>query len=398
MISPHQTRADTPLIRPLSTGLMLLACVMVMGGVALYMAWPAESFTGRKALFDFQVFHIAGQLAWAGDLATAYDAERFWAHTRALTGNPAHMFWPYPPHANLFTALLASLPLWLSYLVFCGGSLLCYTLTLRRLAGVNYGMALLLLLPSILLCILIGQNALLIGALVGWLASLVLGGRTVAGVPLGLLTVKPQFLPGIGLYLLLRGHWRIIFTGALVAGFALAAATLVFGLRVWPDFLAVMGNVSEHLFEGRYKYFKMTSLYAALFTATRDPQLAMAAQIGFAVVLAGGLLLASRRKWPPRHLLAAAIMSSTLMSPYGYDYDLPVLGAAVALLMPDLELQDRRSWVGLLLLAWLACTTGTLTMIALQPPLPAVQIIPLLVLCATLLVLARRESARAESD
>jgi hypothetical protein len=215
---------------------------------------------------------------------------------------------------------------------------------------------------------------------------------------LGLLTVKPQFLPGIGLYLLLRGHWRIIFTGALVAGLALAAATSVFGLRVWPEFLAVMGNVSEHLFEGRYKYFKMTSLFAALFTATRDPQLAMAAQIGFAVVLAGGLLLASRREWPPRHLLAAAIMSSTLMSPYGYDYDLPVLGAAVALLMPDLALQDRRSWVGLLLLAWLACITGTLTMLALQPPLPAVQIVPLLVLCATLLVLARRESARAESD
>jgi Glycosyltransferase family 87 len=396
MTSPHQTRSETPLIRPLSTGIMLLACVVLMGGVALYMVWPAEKLPGPKALFDFQVFHIAGQLALAGDLATAYDAQRFWAHTRALTGNSAHMFWPYPPHVNLFTALLALLPLWLSYLVFCVCSLLFYTLTLRRLAGVHYGMVLLMLLPSLLLCILIGQNAVLIGALVGWLASLALAGRTLAGVPLGLLTVKPQFLPGIGLYLLLRGHWRIIFTGALVAGLALAAATLVFGLRVWPDFLAVMGNVSAHLFEGRYQYFRMPSLFAALFVATRDPQLAMAAQIGLVVVLAGSLLLASRRGWPPRQLLAAAIMSSTLMSPYGYDYDLPVLGAAIALLMPDLVRQDRRNWVGLLLLAWLACVTGTLTKLALVPPLPAVQFVPVLLLCAALLVLARKASV--ESD
>ncbi|OYZ14310.1 MAG: hypothetical protein B7Y35_11110 [Sphingomonadales bacterium 28-64-96] len=398
MTSPHQVRPAVPLVGPLGTGLMLLTCVLLMGGVAFYLAWPAEKLPGPKALIDFQVFHIAGQLAWAGDLATAYDAQRFWAHTRALTGNPGHMFWPYPPHFNLFTALLALLPLWLSYLVFCGGSLLCYMLTLRRLAGVHYGTVLALLFPSLLLCIFIGQNALLIGALVGWLASLALSGRTLAGVPLGLLTVKPQFLPGIGLYLLLRGHWRIIFSGALVAGLALAAATLLFGLRVWPDFFAVMGNVSAHLFDGRYQYFRMTSLFAALFVATKDPQLAMAAQIGLVVVLAGGLLLAGRRGWPPRQLLAAAIMSSTLMSPYGYDYDLPVVGAAIALLMPDLVLQDRRSWLGLLLLAWLACLTGALTRLALAPPLPAVQFVPVLLLCTALLVLSRRRPASVESD
>jgi hypothetical protein len=358
-ILPAATLEDAaPLVSPLWIGMMLLACTILMGGVGLYLWWPAETLPGPKALIDFQIFHIAGQLAWAGDLATAYDAQRFWAHTRALTGNPGHMFWPYPPHFNLFTPLLALLPLWLSYVLFCSGSLLCYTLSLRRLAGVHFGTVLALLLPAIMLCLFIGQNGLLIGALVTWLATLALGGRTLGGVPLGLLTVKPQFLPGIGLYLLLRGQWRIIFTGALVAGLALAVATSLFGVRVWPDFLAVMGNVSAHLFDGRYQYFRMTSLFAALFVATGNPQLAMAAQIGLAVVLACGLLLASRRGWPPRQLLAAAIMSSTLMSPYGYDYDLPVLGAAIALLMPDLVLLGRREWLGLLLLAWLACLTG----------------------------------------
>jgi branched-subunit amino acid ABC-type transport system permease component len=86
-----------------------------------------------------------------------------------------------------------------------------------------------------------------------------------------------------------------------------------------------------------------------------------------AMVLFAALAMARFSEWVPGWLgiedkflgnlmafvLAAAIMSSTLMSPYGYDYDLPVVGAAIALLMPDLVLQDRRSWLGLLLLAWL---------------------------------------------
>jgi hypothetical protein len=66
--------------------------------------------------------------------------------------------------------------------------------------------------------------------------------------------------------------------------------------------------------------------------------------------------------------------------------------------MPDLVLQDRRSWLGLLLLAWLACLTGALTRLALAPPLPAVQFVPVLLLCTALLVLSRRRPSSFESD
>lgn len=391
--------AGPPLVGPLGTGLMIMVCVALIGWVALYLYWPAQELSGRKALIDFQIFHIAGQLAWAGDLATAYDQARFWAHTRALTNNPGLMFWPYPPHFNLFTALLALPPLWLSYLIFAAGSLFFYLLMLRRLAGAHYGTVLALLFPAILICLSIGQNGLLIGALVGWLASLALAGRSWAGVPLGLLTVKPQFLPGIGLYLLLRGEWRIIISGGLVAGVALALATVAFGLQVWPEFFHVMDQVSRHLLEGRYQLFRMTSLYAALFVLTGDPRLAMAGQVCLALLLATGLVLAARRGWPPRQLLAAAIMSSTLMSPYGYDYDLPVIGAAIAVLVPDLAGQDRRIGLGLLLLSWLACLTGSLTRLAFAglPP-PAMQFAPVLLLFTVLLVLARRGPTGARAS
>ena len=383
--SPH---GDALVIGRLGTGLMVLAFVALLGTVTGYLAWPAQKMSGPKALIDFQVFHMAGELAGRGDLATAYHSDRFWAYTRAVTRNPARMFWPYPPHFNLVTAMLALMPLWLSYLVFTGTSLAGYCLALRRLAGPQFGLVLAMLFPAILICAFIGQNAFLIGGLVAWLALLTLAGRTLAGVPLGLLTVKPQFLPGIGLYLLLRGQWRIIIMGGLVAALALGAATLVFGIRIWPDFFNVMGEVGHYLFAGFYQYHRMTSLYAALFMLTGKPQLAMTAQVVFAALLAAGLLWASRRDWPPRHLLAAAIMASTLMSPYGYDYDLPILGAAIALLLPDLVERDRRIWLGLIPLAWLASTLGLLIGMVHRAPLPAVQFVPVLLLCVALLVLA----------
>ena len=382
---------------PLLSPLALLALCLAFAGqillIALQLAGPPPA--GPRQLLDFQVFHIAGQLAWAGDLGTAYDPVQFWAHTKLLTGSSDRMLWPYPPHFNLVTAPLALLPLWLSYVVFVGGSLVFYGLALRRLAGGQHALVLAMLFPAILICIRIGQNAFLIGGLVAWFASLALAGRTLAGVSLGLLTVKPQFLPGIGLYLLLRGQWRIIFAGGLVTVLALALATLLLGSGVWLDFVHVMGELSKYLSRGLYPYHRMTSLYAALFMLTGDSGLALAGQIGFAALLAAGLWLAARRQWPPRHLLASAVMASTLMSPYGYDYDLPVLGAAIALLAPDL-VAGRRVWV-LLPLAWLACLAGALINYAYAAaPRPAVTILPLLLLCAAMLVQARRQPTSVE--
>jgi hypothetical protein len=388
------TRADArppPLLSPLALLVLCLAFAGQILLIALQLAGPPPAGPGQ--LLDFQVFHIAGQLAWAGDLGTAYDPVQFWAHTKALTGSSDRMLWPYPPHFNLVTAPLALLPLWLSYVVFVGGSLLFYGLALRRLAGGQHALVLAMLFPAIVICIRIGQNAFLIGGLVAWFASLALAGRTLAGVPLGLLTVKPQFLPGIGLYLLLRGQWRIIFAGGLVAALALGLATLLLGGGVWADFLHVMGELGKYLARGQYQYHRMTSLYAALFVATGDARLAMAGQISLAALLAAGLWLAARRGWPPRHLLAGAVMASTLMSPYGYDYDLPVLGAAIALLAPDLVREQatrRRVWA-MLSLAWLTGLAGAILHYAVVAAVrPAVTILPLLLLCAAMLMQARR--------
>jgi hypothetical protein len=47
--------------------------------------------------------------------------------------------------------------------------------------------------------------------------------------------------------------------------------------------------------------------------------------------------LASRRGLGIRQSLGLAAVASLLISPYAYDYDLPIYGIGLALLLPDLE-------------------------------------------------------------
>jgi hypothetical protein len=46
--------------------------------------------------------------------------------------------------------------------------------------------------------------------------------------------------------------------------------------------------------------------------------------------------LAIRRGFAPRHALGLTAIASVLISPYAYDYDLPIFGIGIALLLADI--------------------------------------------------------------
>ena len=62
---------------------------------------------------------------------------------------------------------------------------------------------------------------------------------------------------------------------------------------------------------------------------------------------------------PPAQVLGLMALASLLVSPYAYDYDLPIGGIALALLMPDLlRLTTERERVALFGLSCFACLFG----------------------------------------
>lgn len=350
--------------------LLVFGCICLMMFSAIEFAFPIE-LRGKIFMVDYHAFYVAGRMFWEGHLSDAYRAEALFVAQQRIVGGQSFMPWTYPPHFNFITAGLALVPVWLGYALFISISFAAYFWATKRLAGSQHTFVILALFPAILACIRTGQSGLLVGALMAGSMLLLLAGRASAGVPLALLTIKPHFLPAIGLYLLLRGQWRVITVGALVTLALALAATAAFGAGIWNDFLGAVGEAGGFLTQGLYPLYRMTSLYAALFMLGMAPDVAMVLQIALGLCWLGLLVLASRAGWPPRHLLATAVIGSLFLSPYAYDYDLPIFGVAVALLAADLTQRASSAQLSFfILLAWV--TSGISLIFSLSASEPTI--------------------------
>jgi hypothetical protein len=310
-------------------------------------------------LNDYDAFFIAGRLFWEGALAQAYNMDTMLAAQQRMAGTLNFTPWTYPPHFNLIVIVLALLPLAAGYALWISATLTGFGMAMRRLAGPHLVFVLLALFPAIFVCVRNGQNGLLTGSLLALFCLWTLQGRAIAGLPLAVLTVKPHLLPAVGLYLLLAGQWRAIAVAAAGSLALLGLSTLLFGVGIWSAFLGSVGEASCFLERGAYPFYRMVSLYAALFRLGMPPLFALGCQIGFGLVCLGLVVRAWRAGLPPRQLLAVAVMASPMLSPYAYDYDLTIMAVALALLAPDIAAAARPLPVHLMVLSgWLASGSG----------------------------------------
>ncbi len=313
-----------------------------------------------KSLIDFDTFHIVGRLALRGEIAQAYSFESMHRAQVAATGSDSFMPWTYPPPFNVVVAALGLMPLWLAYLAFTGTTLGAFLLVLRRLSGEAFGQALLATAPALAITIACGQNGFLTGALMG-LACLALARPDArgAGVPLGLMVIKPHLALGLGLYALAARRRSVVITAAVAAAGICLFATLAFGTSVWTAFLGGATEAGRFLEAGLYPLYRMISVYAWLATLGVPPKAAFLAQGLTAGLVLAGLGLAHYRRMPPRQMLGFALLAGLCVSPYAYDYDLPIATLGLALLMPDLiRLTRPRERAALFALSWTACGWG----------------------------------------
>ena len=342
--------------------LRLLRVLAVSALVMLAMAFytRADYYLQQDAsaaphpLLDFDTFQVVGQMALSGEIAAAYRPAEVYAREAADSRQPGHgMPWAYPPQFDLIVAGLALLPRAWAYILFIGASLLGYALVLRRLAGPAFELVALAAAPGLIATIFSGQNGLLIASLAGLFALLALDGRRWAGLPLGLMVMKPHLALGLGLWVLLRGRWRLIAEALAAVALSAGLATLAFGAAVWPAFLGGLRATGEILAHDSFQFFRLSSVYAALRGLGLAREAALAGQ-GAAALLAAGLVLWSvRRGLPARVQLGLAVLASLAISPYAYDYDMPLYGIGFALLWPALAPRlGRGALAAVLALGW----------------------------------------------
>lgn len=348
-----------PLARHLLAGAIVLFCLALIGVIG------AENHTLGTAgdLVDFDAFYVVGLLIHEGRLPEAYRLQSLVAAYREFAGADGFMPWTYPPTFDLVVAALPLLPRGLAYAAFTGGSFLAYVWVLHRLAGPRLAPVLGATLPVLLIQIACGQNGFMTGALVGWLCLAIRDGHRpgTAGVPLGLMAIKPHLGLALGLWALARGRWDVAGT-AVAVGLAFGlAATLAFGPGSWADLRAGVAEAAIYLARGDYPLFRMTSLYAALHRLGMDPGLALAAQALLAIAACAAVVIAARRTMAAHHALALACAATLMISPYTYDYDLTILGVALALIARDLGAAARGMELALMAaLLWVAGGWGLL--------------------------------------
>jgi hypothetical protein len=307
---------------------------------------------------DFGIIHAAGERYWRGAVTDPYYKELF---SRAVLGEGyEHVpVWAYPPQFNFVTLTFAVLPLWLSYLAFMSVTLGLFSWVLRSFSASQFTATLLMALPFLLVNILAGQNGFLTGSLGGLCLLLCLRRTGGAGVPLGLLVIKPHLALGLGAYFVLSRRWREIGVAAAVVLGTSALATVAFGVAIWGAFAHGLGEASEFLETGSYPLHRMTSLYAALRSFGVDSGIAFASQMFVALCSFGITTWAIRQSWPLERILALAALSSLLVSPYQYDYDLGMLVIALTLFRLDRSAPVSRGFrIAALALSWFTFSYG----------------------------------------
>ncbi|CAN7393624.1 DUF2029 domain-containing protein [Phenylobacterium sp. LjRoot164] len=343
--------------RLLLRALIVLGCLLAVVSAVRFQA--PELLGQKKVLTDFDAFHLAGRLALEGRVSEAYHAMSMFGAQIEMAGSAAFMPWTYPPPFTLAMQGLAGLPIGAAFLLFALGSFGFYVWVLRRIAGPWLPGVVMAVAPAILLNLRTGQNGFLIAGLIGAFLLAFRDNRRLAGLPLGLLIIKPHLAVAVGLIVLLHRRWSVAVIAGVVGLALLAVSTAVYGVGIWLDFRNAVGEASRFLAAGYYPLFRMNSVYAAAHSLGAGPAAAMTLQLVSAVVSLAILALACIKGVAFNRLAALACAATVCVSPYGYDYDLTVLGVGIAFIFPEIMARGTgRQFLAWFALTWLACGYG----------------------------------------
>jgi len=317
---------------------------VIVAGLAAIVACKAfrffeDGFWDAGKATDFGGFYIVAQRVWLGDVDLTYQFSSFMKmQAEASSDASSFMPWTYPPQFNLILAPLALLPGWAAYLLFTSVTLTAYLMTVRTIAANNFAQVLIIIFPAIATTIGSGQNGFLTGALIGLVCINAERRQPLAGIALGAMVIKPHLAIAASVYMLLMRRWTAIAVAGAIVIVSSLVCTTALGPQIWVAWLGGARESAAYLEQGRYPLFRMVSAYAALYTAGAPSTAAFWGQVAVACLALGALAFSTVRGPTSRFTLGVAALTSVMISPYAYDYDLPIVGVALALLLPDLTI------------------------------------------------------------
>ena len=350
--------------RAYSLILLALYAIAIVGWIALSDRWVDRN--GKPVGTDFSSFYAAGSLVLEGRPADVYNMAAHFAREQQIFGAATPYYgWLYPPLFLFVATPLALLPYPLALIAWQGATFALYLAViaaiLRQPRHQDGAIARVWLLvaatfPAVFINLGHGQNGFLTAGLLG-AALLALPQRPVlSGILFGLLAYKPQFGLLIPFALLAGGQWRTMIAAGLTVIALAGATTLSFGSEIWWVFAASTETARKLLLEqGDVGFEKLQSVFAAIRLWGGGISLAYAVQGAVSLLAISGVAWMWRSS-PDRNLKAALLMVATLLgSPHVLDYDLTILGPAMAFMAASIYASGGvlHYEISLLAMAWI---------------------------------------------
>ncbi|MBN9594792.1 MAG: DUF2029 domain-containing protein [Afipia sp.] len=313
---------------------------------------------GKPIGTDFSNVYAAGALTLSGKAPDAYDPKlQHAAEIAVFEGRDVPFFgWHYPPFFLMIAALLALMPYALALLCWLAVSLPAFLIAVHAIVPRRETWLVTAAFPAVFVNVGHGQNAFFTAALLGGFLTLLNRRPVIAGILLGLLSYKPQFGLLIPLVLLVTGRWTTMLSATATVAVLIGASTLLFGVSVWHAFIESATFTRTIVLEaGGTGWEKIQSLFSAVRMWGGSIDAAYAAQGALALTLAASVVWLWRSQAAFELKAAALAIACLLATPYVLDYDMVVLGIAIAFLVRHGLARGFHPYeISLLALAWAA--------------------------------------------
>ena len=317
------------------------ACLCSAIGLSLGLVWMllvpnTYGSPNGTLLMDYLSFWLAGSQALGGTPELVYSPAEFSALQNRLTGSDTVFGFFYPPTFQMLQMPFALLPYKIAFAAFIVLTTGLLATACRLITGKWLLAACLILVPACANNAFHGQNAALTAALYGFFLIGVERNRPIlAGIALGLLTIKPQLGILVPVALVASLNWRAFLSAsATTLGFAaLSAAVLGFG--VWQVFWLQAPVAAAMMELGGVEWGKMISVYGAGRVSGLGHLPSMVLQAGFGIAALVCVWLAWRRSEAMAVRAPVLVGGALLATPFALSYDMTLIVVPCAFLIRE---------------------------------------------------------------
>lgn len=308
---------------------------------------------------DFVNAWLGSHAVLTGAVGQLFDATSYSSLLHGIFPRLANHNWSYPPDILLFIWPLALVRYLTAYVLWCVVGFAIYLAVAGRHAARARDMAFLAVCPAVVLNLFAGQNGFFTAALLIVGLSLLDRRPLLAGVCIGLLTIKPQLGLLIPIALILARRWRVMASATATVAMLFALTSAIFGLSVWTEYFTLAVPFQRQVMDygSELMPMMMPTAFMNLRLLGLDHEIALYAQVPFTLAAIAAVVWTFCKRRDPLLSLSVLITAGFVATPYVFNYDMVVFGWLIW------KLQERMSSPGDARLALLVWTLPVTTML-----------------------------------